>query len=125
MGILYGDTTQLAANVLIHHAALYGTRSVEAHNGDYILKSPGLKLDDQVHHALSTQLKYPQSTALAEQVVCLLVFHWQVIQIHLEIVVLLNEFDGAVDSREGVDAENIKLVDANFLQYRHVILRKY
>ena len=116
----------LAVDEVIDHARLQGPRAKQRHQRDDLLEPIGLQAADQVLHAAGLELKYRGGAAGAQQCVRAGIVHGQ--RAHLKrrgsrCTLAIDEVRGAIDDREGPQAEEVELHEARRLDVVFVELR--
>jgi hypothetical protein len=97
------------------------SRPVEGADGGDVLDAVGAKLAQRIAHALAFELEHPDGLARAHQLVAGLVVERQGGDVDGR-AALLHVLQGAVDDRQGLQAEEVELHQAGALHPLHVEL---
>ena len=96
---LVGDQLPVvsAFDIVIHHAAFQGARTVQGQQVDDILKGPGLHTNQEIPHPRAFKLKDAGNLPLPQERVGLFVIKLDRLQVEIGVVFLFNERNRPLD----------------------------
>ncbi len=117
----------LAVDEILDHAAAERARAVEGDGGDDVLEGVGLEVLEELLHAARLELEDAGGLAGLEELVGRRVVERDGAEVEglllgLEVGALVDEADGDVDDREGLEAEEVELDQARLLDVVLVVL---
>ena len=113
----------LSRDVVVDHARLERTRSIERDQGDDLPERAGLELQHEVGHARRFDLEHALRVAPTEQVVGDLIVHRDGVYVErLEALLLADHALRVRHQREGLEPEEVELDEADLLDVDHVVL---
>jgi len=104
---------------LIGHARLQRTRSVQGDERYHVLDPLGLQIHDEPPHPCRLELEHPARLSTGEHRVGLGVIHRDVLEPQLDAVMALDGGQGVGHHRQGLEPEEIELLDPHVLEGIH------
>ena len=114
----------LAVDVSIHHAAVERAGTIEGRAGDDVADVVRLQPLEQFADAVRLELKHALGVAALQQGVGLRVVQRQLVQVDLLAARLLDQLDRVVEQRQGAQAQEVHLEQADLFQVAHDPLRR-
>ena len=114
-----------AGDKVLRHTRAQGTRTVESHEWNQILKAFRRQIHNQLCNARRLQLENTGRFAAAEHIAGFLIMQRDIIDIHYLACRLLDELDAVANNRQRAQAEKVHLQQAQLLHLVFIILRNH
>ena len=101
---------------------VHRARAVERHHGREVEHGRGLELPDVAAHARGLELEDARRLARREQLERLRVVQRDVVQVHRDVAVVLDQVHGLAQDREVGEAQEVELEQAQRLDAVHLVL---
>ena len=114
-----------AGDKVLRHTRAQGTRTVESHERNQILKAFRRQIHNQLRNARRLQLENAGRFAATEHLAGFLIMQRNIVDIHNLACRLLDELDAVTNNRQRAQAEEVHLQQAQLLHLVFVILRNH